>query len=93
MTYVCCHARVVLARTNTSGLVTETMQAHRACTSRTRVWRNCRRGVGADVKGVNNYFGPEVLYRRRSRSDPPVYRPRYRRSRAVLTLFQSEAFD
>lgn len=36
------------------------MQAHRACTSRTRVWENCLYGVGADVKGVNNYFGPEV---------------------------------
>lgn len=36
------------------------MQAHRACTSRTRVWKNCRYGVGADVKGVSNYFGSEV---------------------------------
>ena len=36
------------------------MQAHRACTSRTRVWKNCLYGVGADVKGVSNYFGPEV---------------------------------
>lgn len=40
--------------------MTEAMQAHRACTSRTRVWENCLYGVGADVKGVNNYFGPEV---------------------------------
>ncbi|CAM9401930.1 unnamed protein product, partial [Laminaria digitata] len=45
-----------------AGLVTETMQAHRACTSRTRVWRNCIHGVGADVKGVNNYFGPETAF-------------------------------
>ncbi|CBJ25617.1 conserved unknown protein [Ectocarpus siliculosus] len=45
-----------------AGLVTEAMQAHRACTSRTRVWENCLYGVGADVKGVNNYFGPETAF-------------------------------
>ncbi|CAM9171897.1 unnamed protein product [Scytosiphon promiscuus] len=45
-----------------AGIVTEVMQAHRACRSRTSVWKNCLYGVGADVKGVSDYFGPETAF-------------------------------
>ncbi|CAM9119005.1 unnamed protein product, partial [Hapterophycus canaliculatus] len=45
-----------------AGIVTEVIQAHRACSSRTSVWKNCLYGVGADVKGVSDYFGPETAF-------------------------------
>ncbi|CAN0380365.1 unnamed protein product [Ascophyllum nodosum] len=43
-----------------TGIVEEVMHTHRPCNSRSRVWQNCLNGLGADVYGVNNYFGAET---------------------------------